>query len=68
MDTDSFILALRRFIGRRENIRPIYVTMEAILWEQREQLSVGKRSIRRNLWSSFCKAVLIGFNKRGILH
>ena len=49
MDTDSFILALRRFIGRRGNIRTIYVTMEAILWELREQAKCWKEVKQKKL-------------------
>ena len=49
MDTDSFILALRRFIGRRGNIRTIYVTMETILWELREQAKCWKEVKQKKL-------------------
>ena len=49
MDTDCFILALRRFIGRRGNIRTIYVTMEGILWELREQAKCWKEVKHKKL-------------------
>ena len=49
MDKYSFILALRRFIGRRGNIRTIYVTMEGILWELREQAKCWKEVKHKKL-------------------
>ena len=70
MDTDSFILALRRFIGRRGNIKTIRCDNGSnfVGAERESKLNVARRSIRRKLRSSCCKTVLIGFSGKGILH
>ena len=70
MDTDSFILALRRFIGTLGNIKTIRCDNGSnfVGAERESKLNVGRRSIRRKLGSSCCKTVLIGFSGKGILH
>ena len=70
MDTDSSILALRRFIGRHGNIRTIQCDSGSnfVGAERESKLNVGRRSIRRKLGSSCYKTVLIGFSGKGILH
>ena len=43
---DMFQIVNQNMSHMLKPVRTIYVTMDTILWEQREQVSVGKKSIR----------------------